>query len=170
MAGKTLFCKFDCPKPTTVFNWLSNNQSSFLYVTLWGECSYIDDWHRDSVDPYQPCQAAFMMASIQSSKAVNVNNMMILAWLPILFNNWSKFKSSLPMPLKSSTWTQHGETPFSATRSRLSWAYNKNQRSSPKKQKIVRFSKKVVFPRSKKALHRSFGFLSYYRKYIPRLA
>ena len=41
---------------------------------------------------------------------------------------------------------------------------------TPQKQKIANFLEKVKFPRSKKALQRYIAFLSYYRKYILRLA
>ena len=41
---------------------------------------------------------------------------------------------------------------------------------APHQQKIAKRLEKVKFPRSKKLLQRNFGFLNYYRNYIPRLA
>ena len=41
---------------------------------------------------------------------------------------------------------------------------------APQKQKIAKFLEKVKFPRSKKAVQRCFGFLNYHRNYIPRMA
>ena len=41
---------------------------------------------------------------------------------------------------------------------------------APQKQKITKFFEKVKFPRSRKAFQRYIGFQNYYRIYIPRLA
>ena len=41
---------------------------------------------------------------------------------------------------------------------------------SPQAHKIHNFLKKLRFPKSKKALQRYLGFMSYYRNYIPRMA
>ena len=40
----------------------------------------------------------------------------------------------------------------------------------PQKERITNFLEKTKFPKSKKALQRYLGFLSYYRNYIPRLS
>ena len=44
------------------------------------------------------------------------------------------------------------------------------KRVAPQKQEITKLLKKVKFPLSKRTLQRYFGFLYYYRNYIPRFA
>ena len=60
--------------------------------------------------------------------------------------------------------------PLWGTTIRFPWTNNNNQGRGPTRTEITKFLEKVKFPRSKKALQRYAGFLSYYRNYTPRLA
>ena len=59
---------------------------------------------------------------------------------------------------------------FGATETDFLGRTNTPEGVKPQKERITNYLEKTKFPKSKKALQRYLGFLSYYRNYIPRLS
>ena len=78
MAGKTCSVNLIVPRHITAFKWPTNNQSNSFHSTLQVEHSHTEDWHKDSAVPYRHFRASYPNTSIQSSRPINVHNMLMI--------------------------------------------------------------------------------------------
>ena len=82
LAGKTCSANLTVPKRITAFKWLTNSQLNFLDSISRTEHSHKEDWHRDSVVPYQPFRVSSVNTYIQPA---NVQYMLMILALPPTF-------------------------------------------------------------------------------------
>ena len=172
MAGKNLFCNFDCSQAyhclqmadqrlteLLAFNFASR---TFAYRRLAQglsrSLSEFSSFIREYLDPVIKADQC----------AQYVDDIGIAAKTPeqLIKNLRAVFKSLRKAGLKLSMAKCH----FGVQEVDFLGRTITTKGVAPQKQKITKFLEKVKFPRSMKALQRYIGFLNYYRNYIPRLA
>ena len=78
MAGKNLFCKLDCSQAYRCLQMVDQQSMELLAFNFASEHSHTEDWHKYLAVPYQYIRASYVNTSIQSSKPINVHNMLTI--------------------------------------------------------------------------------------------
>ena len=170
MAGKNLFCKFDCSQ---AYHCLQMADQQSIELLAFNFASRTFAYRRLAQGPNRSISAfssfirKYLDPVVKADQCAQyVDDIGIAANAPeqLLKNLGAVFQCLRKAGLKlSMAKCNLQEVDFLGRTITIDGA-------APQKQTIAKFLEKVEFPRSKTALQKYFGFLKYYRKYIPRLA
>ena len=172
LAGKSLFCKLDCPQAyhclqmadqrsveMLAFNFAS---LTFAYKRLAkGLSRYVSAFSSFMREYLDPVVKADQCAQYVDDIAIAANNATDLTR-----NIRAVFKCIRQAGLKLTIEKCY----FGVRQDEFLGRTISPEGISPQARKIQNFLNKLRFPKSKKALQRYLGFVNYYRNYIPRMA
>ena len=172
MAGKKLFCKFDCSQAyhclqmayqrsieMLAFNFASR---TFAYLRLAQgfsrSLSAFSSFMREYLDKIIKADQCAQYVDDIGIAANDADH--------LIANLTATFKCIQEAGLKLTMHKCH----FGATKIDFLGKTITPQGVKPQRQNVWNFVEKTIFPKSKKALQRYLGLLKYYRNYVPRLS
>ena len=172
LAGKSLFCKFDCSQAyhcLQIPDQRSVEMLAFIFASrtftykrlAQGPSTSVSAFSRFMREVFDPVFKADQCAHNVDDIGIAANNATDLAR-----NIRTVFKTIRQAGLKLTNEKGH----FGVRQVEFLGRTISSEGVSPQSHKIQNFLSKLIFPKSKKALQRYLGFVNYYRNFIPRMA
>ena len=170
LAGKKLFCKLDCSQTYPCLQMADQRSVELLAFNFDSRtfaCRRLAQGLSRALSAFSSFMREYLYSVIKADqRAQYVDDTGIAANTTeqLIKNIRAVFKRIREPGLKLTIEKSH----FGVTQ--ISWTNHHPWRSSPQDQLVKNFLSKVRFPKSKKQVQKSFGFVNYYRNYIPRLS